>query len=177
MANTSTRAKKKEEITDDVGVEQAAKKPVVPKEIDPHQMVTVINGFQGRLLYKNDRTHERIVWPHFGAEQEMELQELRAAKNSFRKYFSSNWFMFREDWIPVYLGVSKYYKNAIPIDSFDDIFELKGKDLEKRINGLTNGQKQSVAYRARTLIKEQKIDSLSTINVLENALGIELVDK
>lgn len=175
MANTSTRAKNTDEP--DVANEKAAKKPIVPKDIDEDQLVTVINGFQGRLLYKNQRTHERIVWPKYGARQEMTLRELRAARNTYRKYFSSNWFMFEEDWITEYLGVSRYYKNSIPVDHFDEIFELNSKELEKKISEMTKGQKQSVAYRARILIKDRKIDSMSVIDVLEKALGVELVDK
>ena len=152
------------------------KKPLVPKDIDPNQIITVKNGFQGRLVYKSKRTGERFVWDEFGAEQDMELSELRNARNSNKKYFINNWFMFDEQWIAEYLGLSQYYKFAIPISEFDKFFEKPAAELEKALDKLSKGQKQSVAYRARQLISEGAIDSNKTIATLEKCLGVELVE-
>lgn len=155
----------------------AATKTITPKDVDPTQYVIVRNGFQGRLVYRSRKTGEMFVWDEFGAEQEMELRELRNAKNSYKKFFINNWFMFDEDWIVDYLGVRQYYKNAIPIDGFDDIFTMKPAELKRKVSALSDGQKKSVAYRAKELIAEKKIDSLSVISVLEDALKIELIEK
>lgn len=160
--------------------ETVTAKSIVPKDIDPNQYITVRNGFQGKLIYVSKKTGETFEWGGFGEEQEMELRELRAAKNSYNKaFYANNWFMFNpeDDWVIDYLGVRQYYKNAIGIDDFDDIFELPAAELKKKINSLSDGQKKSVEYRAKTLISEQKIDSLKVISVLEEALGIELVEK
>ena len=100
-------------------VSETTKKPVVPKEIDPNQIITVRNGFQGRLVYKSKRTGERWSWESFGAEQDMELSELKNARNSNKKYFINNWFMFDEDWVIDYLGMRQYYKNSLNIQDFD----------------------------------------------------------
>lgn len=51
----------------------AEKRPLVPKDIDPHTIITVRNGFQGRLVYRSKKTGERFVWDSFGAEQDMEI--------------------------------------------------------------------------------------------------------
>lgn len=147
------------------------------KEIDPHMIVTVRNGFQGRLVYKSRKTGERFVWETFGAEQDMEIGEVRNARNSNKKYFSNNWFMFDEPWIVDYIGVSQYYKNAILIAEFDDVFALPADEVAEKINGLSDGQKKSVAYRARQLIAEEEIDSNKVIAALEHALGVELVER
>ena len=178
--NTSTKAKQKDEIVeeDTAPVTKAeTKKKIIPKDVDPTEYVVVRNGFQGRLIYKSKRTGEIFEWDSFGAEQEMELRELRNAKNSAKKFFSNNWFMFDEDWILDYLGVRGYYKHALPIDGFDDVFTQKPATLRKTVAGLSSGQKRSLAYRAKELITEQQIDSLSVINALEEALGIELIEK
>lgn len=191
MANTNTQRTRKtnraksaevqvEVTTQDTEQNIAAsdtKKTFVPKDIDPTQYVTVRNGFQGRLIYKSRKTGELFVWDNFGAEQEMELRELRNAKNSYKKFFINNWFMFDEDWIVEYLGVRQYYKNAIPVDNFDDIFTQKPDDLKDTLVKLSSGQKKSVAYRAQELIAEGKIDSLSVINILEDVLRIELIER
>ena len=155
-----------------------ATKPVV-KEIDPTQYVTVLNGYQGKLTYKSKKTGELFKWNEFGSEQEMELRELRNAKNTYKKYFEKNWFMFSDEfaWVIDYLGVGQYYKNAISIDEFDTIFQKTPDELKKIIEGLSDGQKKAVAFRAKTLIADEVIDSNKVIRTLEEILGVELIER
>lgn len=155
----------------------AEKKPLIPKEVDPNQIVTVRNGFQGRLVYKSKRTGERWAWDEFGAEQDMELSELKNARNSNKKYFINNWFMFDEDWIVDYLGMRQYYKNSLPIQDFDKLFEKSPTEIEKVVSKLSEGQRKSVAYRAKELIAEGGIDSNKVIAALEKCLGTELIER
>ena len=157
--------------------EKTVKKTIVPKNIDPEQYVTVRNGFQGRLVYISKHTGERFVWDQFGSEQEMELRELKNAKNSYKKFFENNWFMFDEDWIVDYLGVQRFYRNAVRIEDFDEIFQKDAKTISEIIGGMSDGQKKSVAYRARVLISEGAIDSNRAIAALEECLGVELVER
>lgn len=154
-----------------------AKQSISVKDVDPTQYITVRNGFQGKLIYKSRKTGEVFEWDAFGAEQEMELREVRSAKNTNKNFFINNWFMFDEDWIVDYLGVRQYYKYAIPVDQFDSIFTMKPDELEKTISELSVGQKKSVAYRAKELISDGKIDSLSVIHVIEKALNVELIEQ
>ena len=170
--NTATESIESKQVQ-----QEAEKKPLVPKDIDPSQYVTVRNGFQGRLVYKSKRTGERFVWDSFGAEQDMELSELRNARNSNKKYFINNWFMFDEPWIVDYLGMGKYYRFAISIQDFDKLFTKPASEIEKTIANLSDGQKQSVAYRAKQLISEGGIDSNRLIATLEKCLGIELIER
>ncbi len=170
---TSARAAVKEVEPE---VSQASK-PLIAKDIDIHQYVTVRNGFQGKLVYVSPKTGERFVWDGFGTEQEMELLELRNAKNSAKKFFQNNWFMFDEDWIVDYLGLKQFYRHAIKIEDFDKIFETSPAEIKNTVASLSDGQKKSVAYRAKILIAEGKIDSNKAINALEEALGVELVER
>lgn len=158
-------------------VSETTKKPVVPKEIDPNQIITVRNGFQGRLVYKSKRTGERWSWESFGAEQDMELSELKNARNSNKKYFINNWFMFDEDWVIDHLGMRQYYKNSLNIQDFDQLFKKPVGEIEDIISKLSEGQRKSVAYRAKQLIAEEEIDSNRVINTLEKCLGVELVER
>ena len=156
-------------------IEKAVKKPVV-KAFDPHQIVTVRNGFQGKLVYKSGKTGEKFTWDEFGAEQDMEIGELKAAKSSNKKFFINNWFMFDDPEVVDYLGVGQYYKFALKIDEFDSLFEKTPAQIEATVSKLSAGQKKSVAYRAKQLIAEEGIDSHKVISVLEKSLGIELIE-
>lgn len=160
-------------------VQEELVKTVSRKDVDLDQLIPVLNGFQGRLLYRSPRTNELLVWPEFGDEQMMELKELRNAKNTWKVFFANNWFMFDEEhqWVVDYLGVRQYYKNALGVDNFDDLFSKSPEEITEIISGLSDGQKKSVVQRARTLVAEDAIDSNRAITALEESLGIELKEK
>lgn len=176
---TENKTKAKAQKPDIVEKVVEEKKPVIAKDIDLNQLIVVRNGYQGRLVYKSPRTHEKFVWPEFGSEQMIELLELRNAKNTFKKYFINNWFMFDDEyaWVIDYLGMSQYYKYALRVDGFDDIFSKSPSEIEKTIVKLSSGQKKSIGYRARQMIADGEIDSNKAIAALEKALGIELVER
>lgn len=149
----------------------------VKKNLDPNMIITVKNGFQGRLIYKSRRTQERFEWSGFGDEQDMDLQELKNAKNSSKTFFENNWFLIDDPEVLEYLGVSQYYKYALNFDSFDDLFTKELKEIKSIISKLSTGQKKSVAYRAKQLIADGVIDSIKVITALEDSLSIELIDR
>lgn len=152
---------------------------IVPKEIDLHQYITVKNGFHGTLVYKSSRTGEIFMWDEFGAEQEMELQELRNAKSTSKSFFINNWFMFGDEfkWVIDYLGLGQYYRNAVDVEHFDEIVNQTPAVIKKTVKEMSDGQKQSLAYRAHEMIVNGEIDSRKVIAALEEALGIDLIEK
>jgi len=149
----------------------------VKKNLDPNMIVTVKNGFQGHLIYKSKRTNERFEWESFGDEQDMDLQELKNARNASKAFFTNNWFLIDDPEVLEYLGVTQYYKYALNFASFDDLFKMDADEIEETISHLSVGQKKSVAYRAKQLIDNGEIDSIKVINALEDSLSIELIDR
>lgn len=180
MPETKTKSRSKPaKVTPVEDIAEQVKMPVVAKDIDLNQLIPVRNGYQGRLVYKSPRTHEKFVWPEFGSEQMVDLLELRNAKNTYKKYFMNNWFMFDDEytWVIDYLGLGQYYKNALTIDSFDDLFQKSPSEIEKTVAKLSAGQRSSLSYRARQLIMDGEIDSNKAIAALERSLGVELVER
>ena len=183
MANTSTKARKAaeveavEQIVETAPAKEAEKKSYkVKKNLDPGMYVTVKNGFNGTLVYKSKKTGERFIWEAFGDEQEIELAELKAAKNSYKSFFVNNWFLFDDPEIVEWLGMNQYYKYALNSASFDKLFEKSPDEIEKTVKALSDGQKKSVAFRAKQLIADGTIDSIKVIAALEKSLSVELIE-
>ena len=149
----------------------------VREELPGNMIVTVRNGFAGKLVYKSRKTGERFVWQEFGDEQDMELQELKGARNASKSYFANNWFMIDDPAVIDYLGVEQYYAHALDMDNFDQLFALTPEEVRERIQKLSRGQKGTVAYRARQLIRDGVIDSMKVINALEEGLGVALIER
>ena len=187
MANTKSKITKnatKAAITEnipatkDIAILADEKKQYrVKKNLDPNMIVTVKNGFHGSLIYKSKRTNERFEWEEFGDEQDMDLQELKNARNSSNTFFANNWFLIDDPEVLEYLGVTEYYKNALNYESFDSLFDESPAEIKNKIALLSNGQKKSVIYRAKELIASGAIDSIKVINALEEALATELIDR
>lgn len=192
MANTNTKARKTaaafgatetaevevvEQVVENAPAKEAEKKSYkVKKNLNPSMYVTVKNGFNGTLVYKSKKTGERFVWEAFGDEQEIELAELKAAKNSYKSFFVNNWFLFDDPEIVEWLGMNQYYKYALNSASFDKLFEKSPEEIEKTVGALSNGQKKSVAFRAKQLIADGTIDSIKVIAALEKSLSVELIE-
>ncbi len=156
---------------------QETKQPFrVKQHLNLHTFVTVRNGFHGKLIYISPHTKEEFIWESFGDEQEMELQELKNAKSSSKTFFEKNWFLFDDPDVITYLGVDRYYADALTYEEFEDLFTWSAEEIETRIAKLSKGQKQSLAFIARLQIREGKIDSLKVIAALENSLGVELIE-
>lgn len=177
-AKTPVVAAQDNAIVEDKELATTTKKQYkVKKNLDPNMIVTVKNGFQGRLIYKSKRTNERFEWEEFGDEQDMDLQELKNARNASKAFFANNWFLIDDPEVLEYLGVSQYYKFALDYNSFDDLFAKTPNEIKNTIDHLSVGQKKSVAYRAKELIADGIIDSIKVINALEESLSIELIDR
>jgi len=148
----------------------------IPEDVSTHTLVMVRNGFYGSLVYVSRKTGEEYTWDEFGDEQEMELGELRIAKTSQKAFFEKNWFMFPDEysWVIDYLGVGAYYDNSLTQEDLETIFEKKPSEVKKLLSKAPEGQRQSIAYKARELYNEDKIDSIKLIAAIEDSLGIRL---
>ena len=149
----------------------------VKRDLSPDTIVTIKNGFHGKLVYKSRRTGEVIVWEDFMAEQDVELGELKAAKASDKAFYKNNWFLIDDPEILEYLGVTQFYKYALNSQSFDELFYKTADEITEAVKKLSEGQKRSVAYRAKYLIENGELDTLSVINALEKSLDTELIER
>lgn len=174
-AETTEQAEVKPVVENVVAEEKRSYR--VKKDLDPNMIVPVKNGFNGTLIYKSRKTGERFRWDAFGDEQDMELSELKAARNASKDFFINNWFLFDDPEVVEWLGVSQYYKYALDIDAFDKLYQSSPEEIVKTVKNLSNGQKSTVKYRAKQLISEGVIDSIKVISALEKALGTELIER
>ena len=166
-----------EATTDDTAEPSVSEVKPIPRTLNASDIVKVYNGFNGKLVYRSKQTNEPFVWQDFEDDVEMELAELKRAKSYRKKYFENNWFMFKDPAIIDYLGVAQYYKYALKIGEFDSLFEKDPDEIRATISRISEGQKKSVAYRARQLISDGKIDSNRVISTLEECLGVELIER
>ena len=147
----------------------------VRKNLDPNMFVIVRNGFHGPLYYRDTNTSEEHFWPEFGDEADMTLSTLMNARGSQRRFFSDNWWLIDDPDVIDYLGVGRYYKNALTYDDFYEIFDLPYDEIREKLEGLSDGQKRSVAFMAKEQIESGELSDLNVVKMLEDVLHTELI--
>lgn len=149
----------------------------VRKQLDPHMIVTVKNGFPGMLIYESSKTGEMFRWESLGDEQDMELQDLKNARNASKAFYVNNWFRIDDPEILDYLGVAEYYKNALNLIDDETLRALKPEDIRSTVMKMSDGQKLALKYRVKQMIENGDIDSMKMITAFEEALGVELIER
>ena len=179
MATSSKANAKKADAAQDESAVKAASttKKLKAKKLDPHQYVTVRNGYQGKLIFISPRTREKFVWDEFGMEQELELQDLRSARGVSRRFFEENWFLIDDPEVIEYLGVERFYRNAISAEEFETLFDKPVDEIISIVSSLSNGQKRAVGYLAKKKVADGEVDSIKLIDALEKEIGMELIER
>ena len=135
------------------------------------------NGTYGKLIYVSSRTGETHEWDEYGDTEYLELSELVTMRNSQKRFFTENWIMIDDMDVLQFLGVEKYYEKALNSEEMESLFEADPNELSEKIHGMTDGMKNTVAFYASEKIKDGSLDSRKMISVLENALGVELIEE
>lgn len=159
---------------------QAEEKPVVQEvravrdepELTPETFVSVRSGFNGRLVYKSKRTGERFVWEEMGSEQDMELRELKYARNANKAFFENNWFIIDDPRVRAWLGVERMYANMITPEDLEELIHSSPEEIEERIGRLTQGQKETLLYAVEKMNADRKIDSQRAMEAFQKSLGL-----
>lgn len=166
---TESKAKKTvEKIT------QSVTKPIVKKQRDMNEMVSVVCITNTPLVYESkNQIGYRIDWDGFLQENWIEYKELINMRNSQRAFFEQPWIIC--DWdVLVDLKVDHYYKNIIDLENLDDVFTKSPEELEKTLKIVPVGIRKLIVDRAFELRREKRLDSLNTIETIEKTLNIDL---
>ena len=177
-AATTTRRTTKTETKASTNMDVVEKQHIkLRKTLPPEAIIPVINGFQGKLIAQNRRTHEEFIWEEFGDVQDLTFADVKSIYSTDKAFFSNNWFLFEDTLVLEVLNAEKYYTNALTVEDFDTLFDKTSDEIKAIVSKLNHSQKMSVCYKARNAVANHEIDSLSVITALEDSLGVKLVDR
>lgn len=146
------------------------------KAIPMDALVMVKSAIYGKLVYVSKRIQGyKEVWNGFGEEIPMEMAELYSMKNTDRKFFTENWIevdpiVLRD------LQMEKYYTQAIPIDTFNSLFELSESELESKIDNMKEHIRNAFVLEAMKRVENGTLNNLKTISLIEKKLNCELYE-
>lgn len=152
----------------------------IKKDIPLDRMIHIYNGSPGGLTIKLPKEGYDIRFEKFKEDDYIPYGELRLLRNASPKFFEENWILFDDEDIDMIdaLNAQRFYKGALNPNQIDEfILESSEDKIRSTVSKLSNGQKKLVGYRAVELIDDGILDSRKIINVLEETLGVDLIEK
>ena len=144
------------------------------KEIDRNELIACRSTTNGRLIYRSPRTQEKFTWSDFGSVEYLEMGELLTMKSSHPKFLNDVQLVIDDEEAADYLGLNKIYDEMLQVDDLDSLFDKTNDELAVILPKLPNGLRKAVSTRARTLVEEDRLDSISKIKLIEQELGVDL---
>jgi len=148
-------------------------KKKIKEQRNLNELIEVKCIVHGGLYYVTSEGFE-VVWPNYGDINYLEYKELMHMAGKAKRFFIEPWIIMEQD-ILEDLRVAHHYKKMIDYENIDAIFKKSTEELKKVLPSLPDGTKRLIADRATSMIKEGKLDSLKTIEVLQTELKVDLI--
>lgn len=147
--------------------------------IDDNYLVPVKSNCDGELIFIGGGYEER--WFGVGEVQILMWEEIKAIRKYNRSFFENNWIIFEktDEYTPsqMYeaLGVSKYYANADKFKDFDEVLDMKPKEMATYLQEMTSGYREALTAYTKGLVDndDPRMDSKSKRGTLEKILNVD----
>lgn len=162
--------------TEAAGTKPVKKSPKsTPRKYESGDMIRVRSMVSGELVYKSSvASGGTYIWGDVGEACEIPYSELMVMRNSQRAFFEKNWITM-DFAVLKQLGVAEHYDTCVDFDNVDAVFGYDSERIKKSISVMSAEMKGAVTVRAKALIGAGKLDSISKIRALEQALNTNLL--
>lgn len=167
--------KAEEEDAERAKVESNRKVAQKSKKFKPDDLITIMSGIEA-VEYYSSRTHKKWHFERFGQQDVMEYSELVAMNNNHPSYLKEGYFIVLDKDVQDDLKLTEMYENIITPENIDQVFDMNVEELDKFVEALPEGQKQTLISRASELFQVGKIDRYSTIKYFENKFDFSFND-
>ena len=147
--------------------------PIRKKQLPLDMMVECTNLFSGTLTYISRRQNGyEVTWENQGDTDYLELGELVSMRNSQRAFFEKNWIGINDPEVIEYLGVGKFYDNALTYEEMTELIHLPFEEMSEKIKVMPKGMRDTLKIQLAKKIRDKEIDSIKVIDFLKSELGI-----
>jgi hypothetical protein len=143
-------------------------------EIERNEMIPCRSTVNGELIYISNRTGAKFIWEDFGATLWLEMGDLQDMNGSNRAYIHDGYIVVDDEEASESLGLTKVYEKIAHIDNIENLFAKSAEDLLETLPKLPKGMRDSLSTKARAMVEDGSLDSLSKIRAIESVLGVDL---
>jgi len=145
-------------------------------EIKDEDMIQVMNGEQGELIHRSNRTGRMWKFTKFGQVDKMPFIELLNIQNRNPRCFDEGRLIILNQKVVEQFGLGDIYKNIITPQNLDDLFTKDVEEVEEAVKNLPQSMKATFFARAKELYAQGKLDSIRLKNAIEKEFKISIED-
>lgn len=128
-------------------------------------------GLMQHISKKSGNIYE---WADYGDIVEVEYGDLLSLKSSKSKFLYSPWFMIMDDQLAEDWKLADIYEPFKEFDDVEEFLQSGATTIRKTLPNAPQGYKDLVTYTAADMIRSGTIDSIATINAIDDILGKNL---
>lgn len=174
MANTSEAAI--EDISQS-GVEVQVAKTEKHKFADT-DLIPCVSITPGEMFFVGEKSKILYTWADADDVVHMEYRDLAyAARSKNKMVYKPRFIIQDENFLSMFKDIEEIYGSLYSTQDLKNILKLSPKQMEKEINVLPEGAKDSLKHIAATMIDNGTFDSAQRIKVLDNIFGTNMLIK
>ena len=127
------------------------------------------------VYYTCLKTMDSFAWEEVGDEQEMTYMQIKTMKAKHPRYFTEKWLLICNDEVLKKLNLTSVFAAKI---TAADMKKFYGSDVgaaKELLAGLNDSAKAGLVKKVTDAVKNGKIANVKIIRLLEEQLGIELM--
>ena len=146
-------------------------------EPNPNKQIRIVSLCYGSLNLSTEPFGKGrlLSFSKYGESKMVLYSTLIDIVNNNRKFAEQGLFYILDKDAVYYLGLSEFYKNIIPIDSVDKIFNYSTKEIESMLSNINDSQKQSIAHTIADKMYAGIDFDLNKVSIIDKCCGTDII--
>lgn len=146
-----------------------------PKKYGMSDYITCKSVRYGKLSYIAKKSGMLYEWSDFGDICEVEYGDLLALKASKSVFLYEPWFIILDDELAKQWNLTSLYSYFEELEEAEEfISTVSASELRKRLMSAPKGYKDIILYTAGRMVREHRLDSISTIRAIDDVMHTKL---
>jgi hypothetical protein len=154
---------------------ESTRKVHVKSKIKEDDRIVVMSGINS-VGYFSERSNRRWKFTKFGQQDLIEYSELVAMRNKYPAYFTQGWIIVLDKAVQEEFNLTEMYKNILTPENIDDVFNMDVEGLDRFIEAMPEGQKQSLVNNAVERYEANALNNFQVIKYIQDKFNFSFED-
>lgn len=141
-----------------------------------NDLVLCMSGANGDMIFTSPLSNFRIKTTGFGQTMKIPYKDLSYVHNTSPRAFENGTVVVLNKQVQEEFGLTDIYKRVLTPKNIHKVIAMEPDELKGFIDDMPKGMKVALYDEARKMYRQNKIDSMRTIKVFEDAYGVSFDD-
>lgn len=175
---TTTSSNTTAQVDEPIGVPETAIKSTEKRKFSTSDLIPCISITPGEMFFIGDKTKKLYTWADADDIAYIEYCDLAFAVRAKNKMVYKPRFIIQDgDFLSEFHDIEEIYGSLYSTQDLKNILKLSPSQMEKEINTLPEGAKDSLKHIAATMIDNGTFDSAQRIKILDKIFGTNMLIK